>query len=174
MDVSKIFTQDSMFEFWPSNKQSGIQRVYATCRFIIYGTLIAFALKRNVKILVLGTVLLIGLYLYARQYVTVTSEEQLCTTSEEDPFGNLQYTKCYIPSRTRRWARDVFSNDKRNAERNFFTMPTNDLDSFLEYVHGGKDKPFCRQDQSMCIADTNPMFMDDPQRRTLNGSKIIL
>lgn len=156
-----LFTQDTVFQFWPSQKQTQIERIEATARFIVYGSIISFALKRNVKILVLGTVLLIGLYFYSKQMIGATFMDP---QNPEDPFQNFQNTKLYNQSAARRWAQDTFSSDVRNAERNFYTAPTNDLDSFLGFVHGGR-KPFCRQDQSVCSADTNPMFMEEQQRR---------
>jgi hypothetical protein len=156
-----LFTQDTVFQFWPSQKQTPIERIESTARFIIYGSLIAFALKRNVKILILGTVLLIGLFFYSNQMLGVSFVNGMNT---EDPFGNLQMNKVYNASTAKQWAQDTFTSDMRNAERNFYTAPSNDLDSFLGFVHGGR-KPFCRQDQSACIAETNPRFMDEPQRR---------
>ena len=156
-----LFTQETVFQFWPTIKQTPIQRIESTARFIIYGSLIAFALKRNVKILILGTVLLIGLFFYSNQTLGVSFVNGV---NAEDPFGNLKMNKVYNPSVTKQWAQDTFSSDVRNAERNFYTAPSNDLDSFLEFVYGGKP-PFCRQDQSACSADTNPRFMEDSQRR---------
>ena len=156
-----LFTQETVFQFWPTTKQTPIQRIESTARFIIYGSLIAFALKRNVKILILGTVLLVGLFFYSNQTLGVSFVNSVTT---DDPFGNFQMNKVHNPSVAKQWAQDIFSTDVRNAERNFYTAPSNDLDSFLGFVHGGR-KPFCRQDQSMCSADTNPMFMEESQRR---------
>ncbi len=156
-----LFTQETVFQFWPSQKQTPVERIESTARFIIYGSLIAFALKRNVKILILGTVLLIGLFLYSNQTLGVSF---INGVNPDDPFGNFQMNKVHNASVAKQWAQDTFSTDVRNAERNFYTAPSNDLDSFLGFVHGGR-KPFCRQDQSACFAETNPMFMEEPQRR---------
>jgi hypothetical protein len=158
-----LFTQDTVFQFWPSQKQTPAERIESTARFIIYGSLIAFAMKRNVKILILGTVLLVGLYYYSQNVKQPMTT--LVNENPEDPFGNFQDDKVYRPTRARRWAEDTFTSDVRNAERNFYTAPSNDLDNFLDFVHGGKNKPFCRQDQKSCVADLNPMFMEHPQAR---------
>lgn len=156
-----LFAQETVFQFWPTVKQTPIERLESTARFIIYGSLIAFAMKRNVKILVLGTVMLIGLYIYSKQTLGVSI---LNSSSVDDPFGNFPMSKVYNAATAKQWANDTFSSDTRNAERNFYTAPSNDMDSFLGFVHGGR-KPFCRQDQTMCSADTNPMFMEEPHRR---------
>lgn len=156
-----ILTQDNFFNFWPSNSQSESERIYATARFIIYGTLVAFALKRNTKILILGTVLLVGLYLYSRSVQPLVQMKK----SFEDPFSNFGNQE-YQEATAKRWARETFK-DPKNAERNFYTVPSNDMGTFLEFVHGGKNKPFCRQNQSACTAEHNPMFMEEPQRRVL-------
>lgn len=139
-----LFTQETVFQFWPTIKQTPIQRIESTARFIIYGSLIAFALKRNVKILILGTVLLIGLFFYSNQTLGVSFVNGV---NAEDPFGNLPMNKVYNPSATKQWAQDTFSSDVRNAERNFYTAPSNNLDSFLEFVYGGNHHSVVRINQ---------------------------
>lgn len=161
MDLSRVFTQDNVFTFWPKSNQTEIEKYYSSARFIVYGTLLAFALNRNVKILILGTVLFFGLFLYSRNVAVVVKNEM--TMNPDDPFGNFSTSKVYSNDMIDEWSK-TFA-DKRNAVRNFYTAPSDDMDKYLEFVHGGKDKPFCRQNQSACNADNNPRFMDRVQMR---------
>lgn len=162
-----MFTQENVFTFWPKSNQTETEKYYSSARFIVYATLLAFALKRNVKILVLGVVLFVGLYVYSKnKLVSDGHVNSTVSSSNDDPFGNFNYSKGSSDAAVTKWANNTFTSDKRNAERNFYTVPSDDMDTFLDFVHGGKNKPFCRQNQSACTADNNPRSMEYVQQRT--------
>lgn len=166
-----LFARESLLNFWPSPKQSKVEQVNSAARFIIYGTLLTYAIKQNVRILVVGIVILAALFFFSRTVLPggPNADPPCSSFNPDDPLGNLEYTKCYRPKEVQWWSNMAFTSDRRNAERNWYTVPTNELSTHLDFVHGGKNKPFCRQDQSACIADTNPRFMDQPQRRAMRS-----
>lgn len=171
MDLATLFTPSSFRNFWPTKSQSRIEQLKSVARFIVYGTIIAFIIKRNVRILVVGAIIFAAVYYYAN---SVTKDPSVadypCSAfNPDDPLGNLGYEKCYKPKDAQVWANMAFTSDKRNAERSWFTVPTNDLDSYIDFVYGGKKVPFCRQDQGACIADANPRFADHPQRSAMRA-----
>jgi hypothetical protein len=174
MDVSTLITKDNYQQFWPSSKQSKIEQVNSSARFIIYGTIVTFVIKRNVRILIVGFIILAALYYYAASLRTPggASPDTPCSAfNADDPLGNFGTTKCYRPKDAQWWANMAFSTDRRNAERNWHTVPTNDLESHLNFVHGGKNKPFCRQDQQACSLESNSRNMEWPQTMASSGVK---
>lgn len=171
MELSTLFTPSSFKNFWPIKSQSRIEQLKSVARFIVYGTLITFLIKRNVRILVIGAILFAAVYYYTNSLSKTPDVPDLpCSAfNPDDPLGNFGYNKCYKPKDVQWWSNMAFTSDRRNAERNWYTVPTNDLDSHIDFVYGGRKAPFCRQDQSACIADANPRFMDQPQRYAMRA-----
>jgi Family of unknown function (DUF5762) len=158
-----LLDQRKMLDFWPTRRQSFDERINATSRFILYASIVAYILKRDNRIIGLGGLVLVGIYLFYKVRHVTPAAKLTPDFDVNDPLGNLAEHKEFDRERGRVALKDIFPDDYRNAERNFFTMPNNDMDAFLEYVHGGK-KPFCRQDQGSCKAESNPMMMEEVHR----------
>ena len=58
-----LFDINKVLEFWPSASQTSEERVNATSRFIVYATCLIYALRRDVRIFVLGIMMLAILYI---------------------------------------------------------------------------------------------------------------
>jgi hypothetical protein len=150
-------------DFWPSSTQSFPDKVNATSRFIIYSSIIAFGFKKDPKILLLGVLVLAAIYMYFK----INPVHNLPTVNQEDPMNNFSDDRMYDPDSVSRIMSKVFPDDKRNAERGFFTMPTMDLEPFLELQ--GRGRPYCRDDQSACTAEGNTHFPDETTMRAQYG-----
>lgn len=61
-DLKQIVRSDRVTQFWPNDKQSAEERVNAASRFIIYGTCVLYATKRDLRVFILGAMALAILY----------------------------------------------------------------------------------------------------------------
>ena len=150
-------------EFWPRSSQSFPDKVNATSRFIIYSSLIAFGFKKDPKILLLGVLVLFSIFLYFK----LNPVHNLPSVNRDDPFNNFTEERMYDPESVSNFMSKVFPDDKRNAERGFFTMPTMDLEPYLDLQ--GRGQPSCRDDQSACTAEGNTHFPLEATMRAQYG-----
>jgi len=139
-------------EFWPRASQSFSDKVNATSRFIIYSSLIAFGFKKDPKILLLGVLVLASIFFYFK----LNPAHGLPTMNRQDPLNNFTDDRVYDPDNVSQFMSKVFPDDKRNAERGFFTMPTMDLEPYMQIQ--GRGQPMCRDDQSACTPESNMHF----------------
>ena len=155
-------------KFWPKSDDSQDDQINAVSRFIIYGSFVAYFFNREKKIFISALIILFALVLFTKfRHVTPFANKE-SPFNPEDPFGNFSEYRKYDKDNVQKAMEKIFPEDTVNAQRQFFSMPNNDMGEFLEYVHGGK-KPFCRQDQSACSADDNPRMMELPHlRATMN------
>jgi hypothetical protein len=136
-------------------------------RFIIYSTIIAFILKRDVRIILLGGLVLLSIYLYMRM---TPSSVNTTSVSSDNPLGNVLLTE--DPYRPPTKATDEEISQKLNlpsrwAERQFYTMPQDDLGAYLAF--NGRGFASCRDNQSACSADNNPRHPEWVQLRGTFG-----
>jgi hypothetical protein len=61
-DIKQIVRSDRVTQFWPNDRQSVEERVNAASRFIIYGTCVLYATKRDLRVFILGAMALAILY----------------------------------------------------------------------------------------------------------------
>lgn len=159
-------------KFWPSSSDSNDEQINSVSRFIIYGSIVSYAIKRDKRIFVACLLILFALFAFTRfRHVTPFSGNEF---NKDDPMGNFKEFKKYDKENVRKTMNEVFPVDTANAERAFFTMPSNDLQAYLDFVHGGKNKPFCRQDQTACSADDNPRMMEAPHLRAVTNIPVFL
>lgn len=178
---AELIATENLTKFWPSSKQSYDERINSSSRFIIYSSLLAFTLRRDVRILLLCVLILIAVFLTYR--LKPPHEKNFTAPSLDNPMGNVlmgDYTE--FPDRPRASYNSELVHDKmskifpentRNAERTFYSMPNttipNDLDAFLNFTYGGKSRPNCRENQMACTAENNPRMMEQPQRSTMSA-----
>lgn len=150
-------------EFWPSSRQSFPDKVNASSRFVVYSTIIAFGFKKDPKIILLGVLVLFSIYIYFK----INPVHGIPTANDQDPMNNFSDDRVYDPENVSKIMSKMFPDDKRNAERAFFTMPTMDLEPFLEMQ--GRGRPYCRDDQSACTAEGNTHFPEETTMRAQYG-----
>ena len=152
-------------QFWPKSDQPQSEQINAVTRFIIYGSLISYFLMSDKRIFLAAFFLIIALFLFTKvRHITPLATKEN-SFNPEDPFGNFDEYRKYDKDNVKKVMKKVFPEDTINAERPFYSVPNNDLDAYFDFVHGGRDKPFCRQDQNACSADDNPRFMERPHLR---------
>lgn len=139
-------------EFWPKSGNTFDDNLWASVRFVVYSTIITFLIKRDPKVVVLGALVLAGLYMYFRV-------NPQTVVNGQDPMNNFSDERIYNEDEVDKFMAKAFPDDTRNAQRGFFTMPTMDLEPFLQMQ--GRGQPYCRDDQSACTAEGNTHFPDE-------------
>jgi hypothetical protein len=148
--------------FWPTQKQNFADKVNSVTRFIIYSSAVAYFFKRDPKVILLGILVLLAMFLYFK-----VNPNPAITVDPQDPMNNFTDDRVYNPQNVSNFMSRAFPDDKRNAERPFFTMPTWDLEPFLALQNRGME--YCRDNQSACTAEGNPHYPDEPTIRAQYG-----
>lgn len=202
MDPKEIFRSDKLLEFWPTGKQSPKDRVASTARFIIYASVIIWLFNRDGRVFALGGLVLAILYYlsvtnmvaglrpaYADGVQSSVFREPVTMPTLDNPMGNVLMTD-YIdqPDRpaaawypsvkqevSNEWSKIHPFERKRDAERNFYTMPSttipNDQTAFAEASYGKKFSPMCKDGANFaCDPDEWRFnFPEQTQMRAGNG-----
>jgi hypothetical protein len=158
-----IFQTDKLLQFWPNDKQTKREKMESSIRFIVYATLVAYAFKRDVRIVFLGLIVLVGIYAFYK----VKSNGSTSPTSD-NPMGNRLM---HEENGTRVSDEEISQKlnlPSRWAERQFYTMPENDLGSYLK--SDGRGVANCREDQNVCSDETNPRHPEWVQLRGTFGA----
>lgn len=152
-DLSVLFG-DRLIEFWPTSDQTFAERINAVVRFILYGTILTYAIARNPRYVLYGvaTILIIS-FIYENKTQTeafregegvgAASKEACVRPTKNNPFGNVLLSDyADRPDRPAACAvedvqeemRDAFNHklyrnltdvyEKENSQRQFYTMPS--------------------------------------------------
>lgn len=152
---------DKPFDFWPSQRQSYDQRINSTTRFIIYSSLIVYAMRRDVRVLVLMGMLIAAIFLLVK--LEPPNGPTASMISRDNPVGNVLLSDYEMyPNRPATYAdpdlirsqmENIFPSDTRVAERQWYTMPNttipSDQDGMLKYMYGGRTEN-CRSNAAFC------------------------
>jgi len=166
-DPTELIAKDKLLKFWPSSHQSFDERINSTSRFIIYSSILAFAIRRDSRIILLAVLMLVAMF----AYIKIKPSNGTPTTSHinrDNPMGNIlmnEYTENpqrsetrYDPKLVDTQMNTIFPTNQRWAERQFYTMPSttipNDQDSFLNFAYGGKDSMNCKSG-GVCNLENN-------------------
>jgi hypothetical protein len=153
MDLIEIFRSDKVFEFWPTARQSEREKFFAVGRFIIYATTLIYLITRDPRIFSLGLVVFALLYYFTRVQVPSSgSKFEVQRPSSDNPMGNkLLYdddeTPWYPSVRHEvdsEWRKIHPFENKADAERNFYSVPLNDQNAFVQAAYGSKQEPMCK------------------------------
>ena len=60
---SELFNKNKILKFWPTSGQTPDERVNATTRFILYSACVLYLIKRDVRIFILATMVIAGLFI---------------------------------------------------------------------------------------------------------------
>lgn len=161
-DPFELIKQDKLTSFWPSMKQGFDERINSSSRFIIYSSIIAYGFRKDVRIIVLALLVLTGMYILYRMSPAVFD----APFNKNDPMGNFTETKTFDKENSDAVMRSVFPDDLRNAERNFFTVPVDDIEPLLQA--NGRGEMNCKSDKYMCKLETHSRFAGLPNLRATN------
>lgn len=204
MDPSDIFKSDQLLNFWPSASQSAKDRTSATARFVIYASVIVYLINRDTRVLALGgLVLAILYYMWTANLIKDGGlrpafgdgrtpnimRAPVTMPTLDNTMGNVLMTDyvdqpdrpsaAWYPSVRQEvqqeWAKIHPFERRRDAERNFYTMPNttipNDQAAFAQAAYGKPFAPFCKDQGGIaCDIDSDRFhFPERPQMRAGNG-----
>jgi hypothetical protein len=106
-----LFDVNKVFEFWPVSSQTSEERVNATTRFIIYATVLIYLLNRDVRIFVLGIMMLAIVYIMYKSNM-IKENSIRPTDSLDQAYGN-----CQVPTRDNPMGNVLMSDYASNPNR---------------------------------------------------------
>ncbi len=201
MNPAEVFQTNKLLEFWPTAKQSARERVSATTRFVIYATVLVYLINRDARVFALGAlVLAILYYMYSTNMISdgkVRPAQGDARTSGplrdpvtlptlDNPMANVLMTDyadrpdrpaaAWYPSMRSQvqdaWSRIHPFERQRDAERNFYTMPSttipNDQTGFAQAAYGRPFAAKCR-DQGGLACDPDRFYSTFPESTQLRG-----
>jgi len=201
MNPAEVFQTNKLLEFWPTAKQSARERVSATTRFVLYATVLVYLINRDARVFALGAlVLAILYYMYTTNMISdgkVRPAQGDARTSGplrdpvtlptlDNPMGNVLMTDyadkpdrpaaAWYPSMRSQvqdtWSRIHPFERQRDAERNFYTMPSttipNDQTGFAQAAYGRPFSAKCR-DQGGAACDPDRFYSTFPERTQLRA-----
>ncbi len=157
--MEEIFKKDALLQFWPNEKQTAQERVYATTRFIIYLSVILYLIRRDVRVLIMGVAAL-GVLYYMYQNGMIKEPtfvyKQKPTPDNVMNNGNVSAGPPDGASLKEAWD-DIhpFSEGRWFAEHNFYTAPINDNKPFVMNAYSSMLLPNCREDPRFCNPDSS-------------------
>lgn len=171
--MDELFSKNNIFKFWPTPKQSAKDRVLATTRFILYASCILYVIRRDNRILLIGSLALVVLYImYKNGMISESFNPRYTGDSTGTNVMDNVMMQDYVdrPDRPRanldpkllkeNWDRiHPYQEGRWFAEHNFYTAPSstipNDRDEFLQGAYPSMFKPTCRENSMMCDPDSS-------------------
>ena len=179
IDLRDIIAKDKLLDFWPTARQTAEERVLATTRFILYAVVLVYLIRRDARVVALGTLVLAALYvLYGMNMIpdgtrTVTAGPKVVSglrmPTRDNPMANfllgddptMNQQAPWYPSMKQEvrqeWDAIHPFERKRDAERNFYTTAAttwpNDQAAFANAAFGKPFAPTCRDDPASCNPD---------------------
>ena len=204
MDPREIFETKELLNFWPTATQTARERVAATTRFILYATCIIYIINRDVRVFALGILAIAILYYLWTMNMISDGKMRPSSTDGRVPgplrgevtlptfdtsMGNVLLSDdvdnpdrpaaAWYPSmRTEvqtTWSQIHPFERQRDAERNFYTMPSSTIpNDMAAFAYGAFGKPFAPKchDQGGAACDPDRFysaFPERPQMRAGNG-----
>ena len=204
MDPKEIFKTSELLNFWPTASQSARERVASTTRFILYATCIIYIINRDVRVFALGILALAILYYlmtmnmisdgklrpsYTDGRVPGPLRDEVTLPTLDNSMGNVLLSDyvdnpdrpaaAWYPSMRAEvqttWSQIHPFERQRDAERNFYTMPSSTIpNDQAAFAYGAFGKPFAPKchDQGGAACDLDRFystFPERPQMRAGNG-----
>lgn len=174
--MEELFKSDKVLQFWPTDKQTPKERVYATTRFILYASCILYIIRRDVRILLIGGLALFAVYyMYKNGMIKETEYKYV----KESVKGNIMNNglddgppdRRSLKARWDDW--HPFMESRWFAEHNFYTAPGIDNEAFMRNAYSNMHVPVCRDNPEFCNIN-NPMGrgIEDVQMRTTFGATV--
>lgn len=158
--MEEIFRSDQVLKFWPTEKQTAKERVYATTRFILYLACILYIIRRDVRILIMAAVALGALYyMYKNGMIRDTEYMYLQKSSSDGNVMNNGLDGVGPPDRKslkEAWdSIHPYMESRWFAEHNFYTAPGVDNQRFVENAYSNMLAPVCRDNPEFCNPDSS-------------------
>lgn len=156
--MEEIFRSDKILQFWPTDKQSPKERVYATTRFILYAACILYIIRRDVRILLVAALALGALYyMYKNGMIRETEYVFLQKPTDENVMNNgLDVGPPDRASLKKAWDQiHPYMEGRWFAEHNFYTAPGIDNQGFVENAYSNLMMPSCRDNPDFCNPDSS-------------------
>jgi hypothetical protein len=204
MDPREIFETKELLNFWPTATQTARERVAATTRFILYATCIIYIINRDVRVFALGILAIAILYYMWTMNMISDGKLRPPSTDGRVPgplrgevtlptfdnsMGNVLLSDyvdnpdrpaaAWYPSMRAEvqntWSQIHPFERQRDAERNFYTMPSSTIpNDQAAFAYGAFGKPFAPKchDQGGAACDPDRFysaFPERPQMRAGNG-----
>lgn len=204
MDPKEIFKTSELLNFWPTASQTARERVASTTRFILYATCIIYIINRDVRVFALGILALAILYYLMTMNMISDGKLRPSSTDGrvpgplrgevtlptlDNPMGNVLLSDyvdapdrpaaAWYPSMRaevqKTWSQIHPFERQRDAERNFYTMPSSTIpNDQAAFAYGAYGKPFAPKchDQGGAACDPDRFysaFPERPQMRAGNG-----
>jgi hypothetical protein len=204
MDPKEIFKTSELLNFWPTASQTARERVASTTRFILYATCIIYIINRDVRVFALGILALAILYYlmtmnmisdgklrptYTDGRVPGPLRGEVTMPTLNNSMGNVLLSDyvdnpdrpaaAWYPSMRAEvqttWSQIHPFERQRDAERNFYTMPSTTIpNDQAAFAYGAYGKPFAPKchDQGGAACDPDRFysaFPERPQMRAGNG-----
>jgi hypothetical protein len=182
MMLSELFNSDKVLQFWPTPKQSAKERVYATTRFILYLSCILYIIRRDVRILIMGTVLIFILYtMYKNGMIKGPkyNTKEGVASMKNNIMNNATYgeetdqTMKSVNSKSAWDAIHPFQEGRWFAEHNFYTVPKNSGEDFLKTTYPIMFEPTCRDDGAACDLDSSQGRGPERVQMRASGSRVM-
>ena len=204
MDPKEIFRTSELLNFWPTASQTARERVASTTRFILYATCIIYLINRDVRVFALGILALAILYYLMTMNMISDGKLRPSSTDGRVPgplrgevtlptlnnsMGNVLLSDyvdnpdrpaaAWYPSMRAEvqntWSQIHPFERQRDAERNFYTMPSSTIpNDQAAFAYGAYGKPFAPKCHDQGGASCDPdrfysAFPERPQMRAGNG-----
>jgi hypothetical protein len=171
----ELFRSDKVLKFWPNEKQSKDDRINATTRFILYSSAVLYLIRRDIRILLLGMVIIGVLYVLDKNDIVKGGNpvSKCVEPTKDNPMGNVLLSDymdnpnrppaCLsgintfdfnIPYDAGRSRSSLPYVQQLAAARQFVTAPVStipgDQTAFAEWLYGKKNRPMCRDRSMYC------------------------
>jgi hypothetical protein len=157
--MEEIFSSDKVLQFWPTDKQSPKERVYATTRFILYLACILYIIRRDVRILIVAALALGALYYMYKNGMIRETEYMYAQKPSDENVMNNGIDGTGPPDRNslkKAWDEiHPYMESRWFAEHNFYTVPSNDNQRFVENAYSNLMMPVCRDNPEFCDPDSS-------------------
>lgn len=187
-----LFRREALLDFWPSARQTAHERVESTTRFVIYATMIVLLIRRDGRVLALGALVLVILYILFYNGMIPDGDRAPFAGARIDgvtmptianPMGNMligdepdRPSAAWYPSvKTEvenQWKTIHPFERVRDAERNFYTTASstipNDQSTFAQAAYGRPFEPQCRDTPGACDPEGN-QYARFPERVQMRG-----
>ena len=129
-DPTILFDSKQVLEFWPNKNQSPAERINNSSRFIIYATVVAYLIKRDVRLFYLCVLLLCVLYILHNE--NMIKERPLIADGQE---ASILRPSCQQPTRTNPLANVLLSDytdDPNRPSACFYPTVKNQVKEYLD------------------------------------------
>lgn len=121
----QLFRSDKILQFWPTSKQTAAERVNAASRFIVYSMTLLYLLRRDIRFLILGLMIISVLYVL---YKGGMVQEGLARPVESDGINS----GCQLPTKSNPMSNYLLGDKSTKAPACFYPTVKPLVKSYLD------------------------------------------